>query len=196
MLLAAMCAAQMPPGHGQMGGSNPPGGMQGSQGVVPSNRSEFGTACGIQDSSVQSAIRLTRSAEGMWSTVSTEKRPEPTDSGVARVWREHNWMVDIHEAPGRGMNVTKMHTGQMCFNAQGRILHMTDRYMDMPNCNCMRFTDLSFDEATGRVIRREQHFLNASTGEPIAAPESVKEFPETWGFRRLDQLPFYSLVKK
>jgi hypothetical protein len=94
------------------------------------------------------------------------------------------------------MAVTKMHTGQMCFSPQGRIFLMLDRYMDMPGCNCMRYTALTIDEASGRVVRREQHFLDVTSGNEIASPESAKEFPSIWEFRRLEQLPFYSLVKK
>jgi hypothetical protein len=46
------------------------------------------------------------------------------------------------------------------------------------------------------VVRREQHFLDVTSGNEIASPESAKEFPSIWEFRRLEQLPFYSLVKK
>jgi hypothetical protein len=195
MLMAVMCTAQMMSSHTQANGGDPHAGMQ-QQSIAASSRTDFGAQCGIEDSSVQSAVRLTRSAAGQWSTVSADKRPEPTDSGVARVWREHTWMVDIHESPGAGMAVTKMHTGQMCFSPQGRIFLMLDRYMDMPGCNCMRYTALTIDEASGRVVRREQHFLDVTSGNEIASPESAKEFPSIWEFRRLEQLPFYSLVKK
>jgi hypothetical protein len=162
---------------------------------MPSSREDFGAECGIQDSSVQRSVRMTRSASGKWTQVSAEKRPEVTDSGVARVWREHNWMVDMHDSPSMGMNVTKMHTGQMCFDQEGRILRLIDRYMDMPGCNCMRYTSATFDPESGRMTRREQHFVSVGSGTEIAAPEMSKEFPEVWGFRRLEQLPFYSLLK-
>jgi len=34
------------------------------------------------------------------------------------------------------------------------------------------------------------------TGAPMAAPEAAKGFPEVWEFRRVEQLPFYSLLKR
>jgi hypothetical protein len=101
-------------------------------------------------------------------------------------------MVDVHEAPAAA---TTMHTGQMCFAASGQLTRMIDRYMDMPRCSCMRYTALDFD-ANGHTVKQEQTFVNANTGVPMAAPEAAKGFPEVFGFRKLDQLPFYSLVKK
>jgi hypothetical protein len=152
----------------------------------------FGKECGIADTSSQSALGLTRSPEGQWSVVTKDKRPGNNDNAVARVWRESNWMVDMHDAPGNG---TTIHTGQMCFDANGQILRMIDRYMDAPKCDCMRFTSLSFDPS-GKVVKQEQKYVKADTGAEIAAPAEAKEFPAVFEFRRLNQLPFYALVKK
>jgi hypothetical protein len=171
LLMAALCAAQ----------------------VVPSSRADFGMACGIQDTSVESASGFVRSADGEWSAFRAMSGPGATDTIVARVWHETNWMVDMHDALGQGM--ATMHTGQMCFDTQGRITHMIDRYMEMTDCGCMRFTSLFF-AGDGRVTRREQRFVSVTTGSEIEAPEVSKGFPEAWYFRRLEQLPFYSLVNK
>ncbi len=170
-LMAVMCSAQ----------------------VVPSSREDFGVSCGIQDTSTESALAVARSAEGEWSALRTGGGPGAMDSAVARVWRESNWMVDMHDALGQGM--ATMHTGQMCFDPQGHITHMIDRYVDMAECGCVRFTSLTF-ATDGRVTRREQRFVIAATGSEIEAPEAAKGFPEVWDFRTLEQLPFYSLVKR
>ena len=182
VLLAAMAVAQMPPSHGS------------GQGMMPSSRTDFAQLCGIADPSVEASRRLTRSARGEWRIVSSNARPEATDSGVARVWHQGNWMVDLHDAPGSGMNVTQMHTGQMCFDPGGRAIGLIDRYMDMQGCGCMRYTVLHFDLESGRVMRREQKFIGVQSGAPIAEPESAKSFPEVWPYRRLEQLPFYKLI--
>jgi hypothetical protein len=58
----------------------------------------------------------------------------------------------------------------------------------------MRYTSLSFD-ASGKVTQ-EQRFVRVDTGAEIAAPAAAKGFPEVFAFRRLDQLPFYLMVKK
>jgi len=190
LMMAAICAGQTMPAAN---GVSPHGGMQNSQGVPASSQNDFGTACGIRDSSSQSAMRFSRTPEGEWSAAGEEKRLGPSNTAVARVWRESNWMVDMHDAMGPGM--TTMHTTQMCFDARGQITHMIDRYMDMPSCGCMRYTSLSFN-ASGNVARREQRFVSVTTGSEIAVPESAEAFPEVFRFRRLEQLPFYSLVKK
>lgn len=166
--------------------------MCGAQ-VMPSNRAQFGHECGIQDTSSESALGVVRSAEGEWSLAGRGGGPGAMDSSMARVWRESNWMVDMHDSLGQGM--ASMHTGQMCFDPQGHITYMIDRFMEMAQCNCMRFTSLTF-APDGRVTRREQRFVNAATGAEIEAPEVAKRFPEVWDFRRVEQLPFYSLVKK
>ena len=181
---AMMCMAQMGP-HSQAGGD--------ASGSISSSRTEFGSSCGIQDTSVESALQVTRSDEGEWTALAAGRNPGMRESAVARIWRESNWMVDLHGALGQGM--ANMHTGQMCFDPQGHITHMLDRYMEMATCGCVRFTSLSYDK-DGRVTRREQRFISATTGAKIEAPEVAKGFPEVWDFRRLDQLPFYSLLKK
>jgi hypothetical protein len=111
---------------------------------------------------------------------------------AARVWHQGYWMVDLHDAPAAS---PAMHTGQLCFDGQGRITLMIDRYMEMEKCRCLRFTSLSF-AADGKVTRREQTFVNAMTNAPMDAPDAAKGFPDVWGFRNVDQLPFYPLLKK
>jgi hypothetical protein len=183
VLVAAMCVAQMPQ----------TGGPESSHGAVPSSRTTFGSECGIRDASPQKALRFTSSSGGQWMAVGAGKRPGSGDTMAARVWHESYWMVDIHDAPGAASPV--MHTGQMCFDGQGRITLMIDRYMELAQCRCMRFTSLAF-AADGKVTRREQTFVNEMTGTPMDAPELAKGFPDIWEFRRVEQLPFYSLVKK
>jgi hypothetical protein len=151
----------------------------------------FGKECAIADPSLPRAIGLSRSPEGAWSVVSKDKRPGPNDNAVARVWHESNWMVDMHDAPGDG---TTIHTGQMCFDEKGQLTRMIDRYMDAPKCDCLRYTALSFD-ASGKTVKREQKFVKVDTGAEISGPAAATGFPEVFGFRRLEQLPFYSLVK-
>lgn len=193
LTMAGMCAAQMTPSHSQANAAVPQAATtQNPHSVTPSSRTMFGKECAIADTSYQSAIGLSRSPEGAWSVVSKEKRPGPNDNAVARVWHESNWMVDFHDAPGDG---TMIHTGQMCFDETGQITRMIDRYMNTPKCDCMRYTALSFD-ATGKAVKQEQKFVKVGTGAEIAAPEAARNFPEVFGFRKLEQLPFYSLVKK
>ncbi len=43
-------------------------------------------------------------------------------------------MVDMHDALGPGM--ATMHTGQMCFDSQGHITLLIDRYMELAECGC------------------------------------------------------------
>lgn len=187
ILLAAAAMAQMPPSHGNGQGT--------PQGVMPSSRTDFAQMCGIGDPSVEASRRLTRSAEGSWKVVSSDARPLATDRGVARVWHQGNWMVDMHDSLLPGMNVTQMHTGQMCFDPGGRAIGLIDRYMDMAGCGCMRYTVLHFDLETGRVMRREQKFVGVQSGAEMAEPESAKGFPVVWPFRRLEQLPFFNLIQ-
>jgi hypothetical protein len=186
--MAAMCTAQaVSPSHSEMGGSNPH-----AQGVMPS-RTEFGSVCGIQDTSLESAAAFRRSASGEWAVYDGGSGPGARDSEMARVWRESNWMVDMHGALGEDMGT--MHTGQMCFDPHGHITHMIDRYMEMSKCGCIRFTLMIFGP-DGRMMRRQQRFIRIATGVEIAAPEVAKGFPDVWDFRRVEQLPFYPLVHK
>jgi hypothetical protein len=183
-MVAALASAQVP-SHA---------GAQNSQGVVPSSRTDFGSLCGIQNTSAQSAMRLVRTSDGKWSAVGADRHSGSGDNMAARVWHESNWMVDLHDAPAQSMAV--IHTGQMCFDGQGRITRMIDRYMEMAQCRCMRFTSLTF-AADGSEIRREQKFVDEMTGNEIAGePAAAKGLPGVWPFRRLEQLPFYSLLKK
>jgi hypothetical protein len=183
MLMAAMCMAQ----HGQSDEGDA------HTGIMPSSRTDFGKDCGIADTSAESAIGVVRSGDGEWTALSPGGRPGSTDTAVARVWRESNWMVDMHGALGQGM--ATIHTGQMCFDPQGHITYMIDRFMEMSSCGCVRFTSITFGN-DGRITRREQKFVKMATGAEMAAPEAAKEFPEVWDFRKVEQLPFYSLVKK
>ena len=71
---------------------------------------------------------------------------------------------------------------------------MIDRYMELAQCRCMRFTSLAF-AADGKVTRREQTFVNVLTNAPMDTPDAAKGFPGVWDFRSVEQLPFYSLMK-
>lgn len=184
VICAAMGVAQAAPQAG---------GAEGSHGVVPSDRITFGGECGIHDTSQQRALQFARSAGGKWTAVSASKRPGSGDDMAARVWHQGHWMVDIHDAPGSQSPV--MHTGQMCFDGQGRITLMIDRYMELAQCRCLRFTSLAF-AADGKVTKREQTFVNEMSGEPMDMPDAAKGFPDVWEFRKVEQLPFYSLLKK
>jgi len=177
---ATMCAAQA-------------GGSDGSHTVVPSDRVTFGGECGIRDTAQQSALQFVRSAGGKWMAASAAKRPGSGDDMAARVWHQGHWMVDLHDAPGAQSPV--IHTGQMCFDGQGRITLMIDRYMEMAQCRCLRFTSLAF-AADGKVTKRQQTFVNILTNQPMGMPDAAKGFPDVWEYRELDQLPFYSLLKK
>ena len=183
LMLALTCAVQGIPLLAQEDGAD----------AVPnpheSTRGKFEQLCGITDSDPRSAIGLSRSPEGEWSVVTSEKRPGPRDNAAARVWRESNWMVDLHDAPG-----PTVHAGQLCFDASGQVVLLTDDYMDLPSCECIRYTAQSFDE-NGQMMLQSQRFVSAKTGAQIAVPEGAKGFPEVWAFRRVEQLPFYSLLK-
>jgi hypothetical protein len=184
VLMAAMGAAQTAP---QAGGAD------GSHGVVPSDRYTFGGECGIRDTTPQSALQFVRSPGGKWMAVSASKRPGSEDDMAARVWHQGHWMVDLHDTPGARSPV--IHTGQMCFDGQGRITLMIDRYMEMAQCRCLRFTSLAF-AADGKVTKRQQTFVNILTNQPMEMPDAAKGFPDVWEFRKMEQLPFYSQLKK
>jgi hypothetical protein len=176
VMMAASCVAQES--------------SQSSHGVVPSSRTDFGTLCGIKDTSPQSAKQLVRSGAGKWTVA--QKQKMSGDNMAARVWHEKNWMVDLHDAPPQTPAV--IHTGQMCFDPEGRITRMIDRYMEMAQCRCMRFTSVSFSPDGKQT--REQHFVDAMTGQEEQEPAAAKALPGIWQFHRLDELPFYSLLKK
>ncbi len=182
LMLAMTCAAQSIPPQ-EDGADAPPNPHEGT-------RSTFEQLCGIADSAPESAVGLSRSPEGEWSVVTAEKRPGPRDNAAARVWRESNWMVDLHDAPG-----PTMHAGQMCFGANGYVILLTDDYLDISSCACIRYTAQSFDE-NGQMMLQSQRFVNAQTGAEIAVPDTAKSFPAVFGFRRVEQLPFYSLLKR
>lgn len=184
LMMAVTCAAPGMPLLAQDDGSDAPANPQ--QGA---HVETFEQLCGIGDSAPQNAIGLSRSPEGQWSVVTAAKRPGSRDNAAARVWRENNWMVDLHDAPG-----LTVHAGRLCFGANGYVMLLTDDYMDV-HCACIRFTAESFDE-NGQVKLWKQVFVNATTGAEIAAPAAAKRFPDIWDFRRVEQLPFYPLLKK
>lgn len=190
LIVPVFCAAQMMSSHPQ-GVADPHSGTGSPHGTTPSSRTVFGKSCSISDTSPKSATVLSRSPDGQWTLLVDDKRPGPNDNAAARVWRETNWMVDLHDAPGDGKTI---HTGQMCFDANGQLTHMIDRYMDVPSCGCMRYTSLNLD-VNGKVVQ-DQKFVKVDTGAEIAAPAAAKGFPEVFGYRKLEQLPFYSKVKK
>ncbi len=189
LMLSVMCVAQKIALQPQSIGADEAVPQSPSDGAEAS-RILFGQRCGIADTALQSAIRLSRSPEGEWKVVMAGQRPGPRDDAAARVWHENTWMVDMHDAPG-----TTMHTGQMCFGANGQLVILIDNYMDIPKCACLRSTVQIFDPS-GRMVRRSQKFNSVETGAEIAAPDSAKEFPEVFGIRRVEQLPFYPLVKR
>ena len=155
-----------------------------------SGHAMFGQLCGIANLAPQSAIRLWRSAEGKWHVVAPGSHPGPGANAAARVWHERNWMVDLHDAPGH-----TMHTGELCFAAGGEIILLTDDYMDVENCGCIRYTAESFDER-GKVTNYMQRFVSTVTGAEIEAPEAAREFPKVFEFRHVEQLPFFPLVSR
>lgn len=157
---------------------------------APSSHAMFGQLCGIADLAPQSAINLWRSAEGQWNVFAPGNHPGPGANAAARVWHERNWIVDLHDAPGHSM-----HTGELCFAASGEIILQTDDYMDVEACGCVRYTAQSFDES-GRVEHYMQRFVSTVTGAEIEPPGAARRFPKVFDFRRLEQLPFYSLVSR
>ena len=187
MCLAQSTSSQPAPGQSQAEEQAPPGTHPLG---IESSRSEFGTWCRIADSEPESAVRLSRSPEGEWSVVESGGRPGPKDNAAARVWREDNWMVDLHDTPG-----SIIHAAQMCFDPEGQLRLQIDRYLDIPGCDCARLTVQTFDEG-GKLIAQDRIFVRADTGEATAAPEAAKQFPQVYRFRRVEQLPFYPLVKK
>ncbi len=166
--------------------------QEGPSGVVPSSRTSFSSLCGIRDTDVQSALHLARSKGGKWAAIASDKRPAAGNDMAARVWHEKNWMVDLHDTPAPTVPV--IHTGQMCFDPQGRLTRMVDRYMELAECRCMRFTSLTF-APDGTVKEQEQKFVDQMSGTEMAKPDAAKGFPSIWEYRRLEQLPFYSLLR-
>ncbi len=158
-----------------------------------SNRANFGKECGIQDPSPESASGFVLSSEGEWSALSAGGGPGMSDNLVARVWHDSNWMVEMHGALGPEM--ATMHVGEMCFDPQGRITFLVDRFTEMLACGCMRVATLTFAN-DGRVTRRDNQFVKIATGEEIAAPESAGDFPEVWIVHKLEELPFSAMLKR
>ncbi len=157
-----------------------------------SSRTSFGDLCEIRDTDAQSAAHLVRSG-GKWSLVAAEQRPAAGHDMAARVWHDKNWMVDLRDTPAPTVPV--VHTGQLCFDPQGRLTRMIDRYMELSKCRCTRFTSLTFAR-DGTVKQKEEQYVDEMSGTQIARPAAAKRLPGIWQYRRLDQLPFYSLLKK
>lgn len=196
VLMAVMGAAPMMLAWqtgGDATGGDPHSETQGPSADIRSNRADFGAICGIQDTSDQSALGFAMSGDGEWSALPAGGSPSGIDQATARVWHETNWMVDMHAALEPGM--AGMHSGQLCFDPQGHIAFMVDRYMETMQCGCARVTSLTF-ATDGRVTRRENRFVSMSTGEVIAPPESASDFPDVWDVRKLEQLPFSPLLKR
>jgi hypothetical protein len=59
----------------------------------------------------------------------------------------------------------------------------------------MRLTTTSF-AADGHVTRQSQKFVSIAGGFEISEPQSSADFPKLWDYRRLDLLPFHSLLNK
>lgn len=181
LLIAASCAAQGPlPGEGD---------FQGLHSATAVSRSEFGGECGIQDTSDSAAVKFSGSPDGEWS-------PGGSSRGIAeaaRLWHETNYMVDMHGAPGPGMS--SMHSGMMCFDAQGRVTRIFDRYMDVLGCGCQRLTTFAF-AGDGKLTGWDQTFVDLKTEAAIKPPQDAQDYPKVWEFHRLDELPFYSLMKE
>ena len=165
---------------------------QSSQGGAPDRRTNFGSLCGIGDTDAQRAVHLVRSGNN-WSIIPANKKPGPGDDMAARVWREKNWMVDLNDTPPPTSPV--IHSGQMCFDPQGRLTRMIDRYTELAECRCMRFTTLTFNP-DGTVKQQQEQFMDEMSGLEIGKPDAAKGFPGVWQYRRLEQLPFYSLIAK
>ena len=180
LLMTAGCAAQAPlPGNAD---------FHGAQSAIEVSRSEFGGECGIQDTSDSAALKFSSEPDGGWS-------PGGSSRGIgemARFWHEANYMVDMHGAPGPGMS--SMHSGMLCFDAQGRLTRVFDRYMDVVRCGCQRLTTMAY-AADGTMTEWAQTYVNVRTGERIKTPADAQEFPEVWEFQRLGELPFSSLLK-
>jgi hypothetical protein len=168
-------------------------GTQGPSGDLHASRTDFGGSCGIQDTSDQSAAGFVMSDNGEWTALEAGSGPAGSDQAVARVWHEINWMVDMHGALAMGM--ASMHSGQLCFDQQGHITFMVDRFLEMAQCGCTRVTTLTF-ATDGRATRRDTRFVSTATGEEIAAPHGADDFPDVWDVRKLEQLPFSPLIKR
>ena len=180
--MAASCVAQKPlPGDGD---------FHGAHSAIAVSRSEFGSECGIQDTSDPAAAEFSRSPEGEWSAASSSTGGEVVET--ARLWHETNYMLDLHGVLGSGMS--SMHSGLMCFDAQGQLTRAFDRYMDALRCGCQRLTTITY-AADGTLTGWEQKFVDLRTRDLVKPPADTKDFPDVWEFHRMDQLPFYSLLK-
>ena len=166
---------------------------QGSKRPASSSHTSFGQECRIGNTDPASAEQLTRAAAGGWMVLGGERRASAGDTMTAHVWHESNWMVDLHDSPGAASPV--VHSGQLCFDGQGKIKLLIDRYMELAPCRCLRFTSLVF-APDGRVTRREQNWVDALSETAIKPPAAAGDFPPVWEYRKLEQLPFFPLLKK
>jgi hypothetical protein len=191
VLMAVMGAAQAM--LAWQTGDDPHAASQSPSADLRSNRAEFGAICGVQNTSDESAAGFVMSGDGEWTALPVGAGPTGIDQAMARVWHESNWMVDMHAALEPGM--AGMHSGQLCFDPEGHITFMVDRYMATMQCGCARVTSLTFAK-DGRLTRRDNRFVSMSTGEVIAEPQAASDFPDVWDVRKLEQLPFSPLMKK
>jgi len=174
---------KVPTAHGAMG--------QGPHGMQPSSRVRFAKECGITNPSMSRAITLTRSKNGRWSRVTKATPPSPTDSALVRAWHEKAWVVEIQEADETG---DAMHIAEMCFNGNGNVTRIVDKYINMPKCGCMRVTESAYN-AAGKVAKREQAFYKGDSAEKVATPASASMFPAPFEHKKLEQLPFWEFLK-
>ena len=180
LLITASCAAQGPlPGGGGALGTPPP---------LEFSRSEFATQCGIQNTSEAAEAIFSVNDDGQWES----GEPSRGITDTARLWHETNYMVDMHGAPGP--RFSSMHKGMMCFDAQGHLTRVFDRYMEALHCGCQRVTTMAF-AADGTVTEWAETFVDVRTGARIKTPVDTTAFPEVWQFHQLSELPFYSLLK-
>ena len=158
---------------------------------------EFAARCGgVGEVSRESGFWLKRSRSGEWASFTLDRPPdESSTDAFAIAWHRSNWMVDIEENLDEGKELLpSRHTGIFCFDGQGQVLYMTDYFLGT-QCHCLRVGRLSFTPE-GRIDKREVEITSLETGRDMREPEQSGALPEIWGFRRLNQLPFYSLLKK
>ena len=196
MLLSATCVAQVASHptkpqqpaspHGAMGGG---GGMP-NHGFT-SKRAEMAKECGIAEAGLEKGTTLTRRADGSWAPMKTEADMKTTDTGMARVWHEKSWFVDMQETSAAG---DTMHITRMCFQPDGSLSKVSDQYMAPNQCGCTRLTDVSY--SGGKETKREENFYKIANHEKIATPKDAASYPKLPEIKKIEQAPFYGLVKK
>jgi hypothetical protein len=181
-------------GAGSMGaGASPHAGMQGGMPGhgMTSKRAEMAKECGITDASLEKGTTLTQRANGSWNQVKTDADAKATDTGMARIWHEKAWFVDMQETGATG---DTMHITRMCFRPDGTIVKSSDQYMAPNKCGCTRITETTYEG--GKPVKREQNFYKIANHEKIEAPKDAASYPRVPEFKKFEQAPFYGLVKK